>query len=185
MDSIRSSLWHFGFPLKRRIWRFFYLMGHRTRNENNSRSRTEPGRNGWKSDEGEWHCFLSVRKGYRYGAFRRRQLSCLVWNSFHTLLHSVGSWICKIINGCSSSGKDAHWSVIRLGSCLVWMCEKTSVPERCLQSEHCFIFGPANQGWPCEPVRWSDISQERRVEATPKCLISSTTHWNNMIITCN
>lgn len=185
MDSIRSSLWHFGFPLKLRIWRFFYLMGHRTQNENNNSSHAEPGCHGWKSDEGEWHCFLSVRKGYRYDASRWRQLSYLVWNSFHRLLHSVGSWNCEIINGCSSSSKDARWSVIRLGSCLMWMCEKTSVPERWLQSEYCFIFGAGNQGWPCEPARWSDISQEQRVETTMKGLISSTTHWNNIIIIYN
>lgn len=89
----------------------------------------------------KWHCFHPVRKGYEYDASWSRHLSCLVWKSFHRLLHSAGNWNGEIVNGCSNSSKDdAQWSVIRLGSCLMWMCEKTSVPVHWLQ------FGTANQG---------------------------------------
>lgn len=56
MDSRRSGVWHFGFPLKLWKWRGgggFHLLGHRVLNENNSSSRAESHRNKWKRDERE------------------------------------------------------------------------------------------------------------------------------------
>lgn len=140
MDGNHSSLWHFGSPLNMKV---FYLTGRglqmKTKTSltpsligRDERAKTK--------SENKVTLFSSCKKRLWYDASRSRQLSGLVWKSFHRLLHSAGNWNGEMVNGRSNSSKDdAQWSVIRLGSCLMWMCEKTSVPVRWLQ------FGTAHQ----------------------------------------
>lgn len=120
MDSSRSSLWHFGFPLKLWIWRFFHLMGHGALNENNS-SHTESCWRRWKGDERKESDIVFMLYEKPINMVHLDRDDYLVWfeSLFPRLLHSAGYWNREIINGCSNSGEEAPWRVIRLGSCLM------------------------------------------------------------------
>lgn len=102
MDRNRSSVWHFGFPLKLWIWRFFHLTGHGApKRKQQLPHRVFMAQMKERRGKREWRCFHLVRKGYECDASWWRQRSCLVWNA--NLF--TGGWTMQVIemmNRCSS-----------------------------------------------------------------------------------